>query len=131
MQKFPQANSNKGNFEVRNHAKIQNDLSTRLIDGSKFDEFRLEHADYVNLTSRDNSSHLKLANNRIEIQTNDLRILSQDEKSGKKIDTFRLKDNELYVRNVESIQTAKPGGLDIRNSLETPSIIGTFANDLE
>ena len=116
---------------MRNHAKIQNDLSTRLIDGSKFDEFRLEHAGYVNLTSRDNSSHLKLANNRIEIQTNDLRIMSRDERSGKKIDTFRLKDNELYVRNVESIQTAKPGGLDIRNSLETPSITGTFANDLE
>lgn len=116
---------------MKNHAKIQNDLSTRVIDGSKFDQFRLEHAGYVNFTSRDNSSHFKLANNRIEIQTNDLRILSQDEKSGKKVDTFRLKDNELYVRNVESIHTGKQGGLDIRNSLETPSITGTFANDLE
>lgn len=115
---------------MKNHAKIHNDLSTRLIDGSKFDQFRLEYAGHVNLTSRDNSSHFKLANNRIEIQTNDLRILGQDEKTGKKIDTFRLKDNELYVRNVESIHTTKQGGLDTR-SLETPSIIGTFSNDLE
>ena len=128
---FSQANSNKGNFEVKNHAKIHNDLSTRLIDGNKFDQFRLEHTAYVNLTSRDNSSHFKLANNRIEIQTNDLRILGQEEKTGKKIYTFRLNGNELYVRNVESIHTTKQGGLDIRNTLETPSIVGTFSNDLE
>lgn len=71
-----------------------------------------------------------MTNNRIEIQTNDLRIVGQDEKTGKKIDTFRLKDNELTVRNVENIQTAKQGGL-VLNTLETSSIAGTFSNDLE
>lgn len=70
-------------------------------------------------------------NGKIEIQTNDFRILNQDERTGKKVDTFRLKDDEIFVKNVDNIHIQKQGGLDISNNLETQSITGSFSNDLE
>lgn len=85
----------------------------------------------MNLLSDDGLSHFTIENDKIEIQTNDFRILTQDYRTGKKIDSFRLKDDELFVRNIDNIHINKQGGLDINDCLDTQSLTGTFSNDLE
>lgn len=69
--------------------------------------------------------------NGIEIQTDDFRVLNRDERTGQKSIAFRLRNDEIYVKNIETIHTRKQGGLDIKNTLETQSITGSFSKDLE